>query len=428
MAETNPYLAYIKRIRTRQSLGVDIVGATAAKMQALLDIAGFSQLADRLVFAPGDRVLSYGTDDFPMRVGLGVSIAYDVWYLYPAGNVLIFGGKTREETMEKMEGYFDSIDNAKPLKPPETDLAPGPYTLSGGGGGSSVGPDTLGAVAYAIKEARYEVFLTGGSVIYGSDGPKESQNNYVGYIAFPVGPMGVMWGISLTTESSLTRGNSGSVSPVGSQNATVQGGQLLPPFDVGSAEVAGQKLMSKGYLVEDDTCVEILAPEFGGIDNPALHQWLRYWIKPGNVEIVPGEFVGLLCRPWPLHCWWFQETSPILYAGHWIETEFYTSGIVKEVQVIDEDFEPQEDEVGNRYKVWVKNEELILKSTDFFEYEVDERVGVLKTYREGSDEAGGSVGGAGGGGNDSFNWQSLELQNTGEALNTEWVIVPAGFY
>jgi len=415
MDASTSLLTYIKRIRSKQSLGADIVGASMARRQALLDMMGLSQLADRLSFAPGDRTLNYGDDDFPARVGLGLPIAYDVWYLYDAGNVLIFGGKTREETMEKMEDYFDSIDNAKPLKSPETAPTPGAYTLSGGGG-SGVTPDTLGAVAYVVKEARYEVWLTGGSMAYGSIGPKENQHNYVGYIAFPVGPLGVMWGISLTTDSSLSSGNSGSVRPVDALNATVQGGQLLPPFDVGSAEVAGQKLMSKGYLVEDDTCVEILAPEFGGIDNPALHQWLRYWIKPDNVEIVPGEFVGLLCRPWPLHCWWFQETSPILYAGHWVETEFYTSGIVKEVQVIDDDFEPQEGEVGNRYKVWVKNEEVIVKSTDFFEYEVDERVGVLKTYREGESDV------------NSFNWQSLELQDTGEALNTEWVIIPASFY
>jgi len=430
----HPTMVYINRMRSVQSKGADIVGATLAKMQALWELTGFGDLADRLVYSPGDRTLTFGDKDpypvdMPTRVGLGLPIAYDVWYLYDAGNVLIFGGKTREETMEKMEDYFDSIDNAKPLKPPETAPTPGAYLLTGGGG-SGVTPDTLGAVAYAIKEARYEVFPTGNSEMYASDGPKQRQGSYAGYIAFPVGPLGVMWGISLTTESSLSGGSSGSVRPVDAQNATVPGGELLPPFDVDRAEVAGQKLMSKGYLVEDDTCVEILAAECGG-DTPALHQWLRYWIKPDNTEIIPGEFVGMLCRPWPLHCWWFQETSPILYAGNWIETEFYTSGIVKEVQVIDEDFEPQEGEVGNRYKVWVKNEEIIVKSTDFFEYEVDERVGLLKTYREGEGESYDmSMGpvGSGSGQATNFNWQHLELQNTGEALNTEWVIVPAGFY
>jgi len=98
-----------------------------------------------------------------------------------------------------------------------------------------------------------------------------------------------------------------------------------------------------------------------------------------------------------------------------VETEFYTSGVVQEVQVIDDDFTPNDGEVGNRYKIWVKNEEIICKSSDFLEYEVDERVGLLKTYREGSGDGG-------------FNWQNLELLDTGATLTEEWQIVPADFY
>lgn len=408
------FLNYIKRMRTGMPPGTNITGALLARKQALWDMAGLGELADRLIDAPGDRTINYGTDDAPSRVGLGVPIAYDIWYLYEAGNVLTFGGKTKEETLEKMESFFSEIDDAKPLLSPESKPTPGPYIFSGGSG-SSVSFDTFGTKEYTVKEARYEVMEPGGSANYASNGPKQNTGDYVGYIAFPVGPMGVMWGISLASESSLSGGTSGSVKAVDAENATVQGGELLPPFDVNRSEVAGEKLMSKGYLIEDDIKVEILAENFGGLDNPALHHWLRYWITEDNTEIIPGEFVGILCRPWPLHCWWFQETSPFLYSGHWIETEFYTSGIVKEVQVIDEDFEPDTGEVGNRYKVWVKNEEIIVKSSDFLEYEVDERVGLLKTWREGSGEGG-------------FNWKDLELLDTGETLTEDWVIVPAGFY
>ena len=177
---------------------------------------------------------------------------------------------------------------------------------------------------------------------------------------------------------------------------------------------------------------------FEGLDNPELHQWMRYWITPDNKEIVPGEFVGLLCRPWPLHCWWFQETAPIVYSGNWVETEFYTSGIVKEVLEPPDpggngggDFTPEDNEVGNRYRVWVKNEEILVKSSDFLEYEEDEQVSLLKTWREGGDgSGGGSVGPASeteeASGN--FTWQDLELLDTGEELTREWVIVPAEFY
>jgi len=414
MAKDNPYLQYLYRIRTGFPPGTNIVGGILARVQALWDVAGLSELADRLVFTPGDRTLNYGTDDALMRVGLGISTAYDIWYLFDAGNILEFGGKTKEETMAKMADFFSEIDDAKPLLSPESKPTPGVYSLSGGGG-NGVLFDSFGTKEYTVKEARYEVMQTGGSINYASNRPKQNTCDYVGYIAFPVGPLGVMFNISLTTESSLSRGTSGRMKPVDYENGTVQGGELLPPFEVSRSEVAGEKLMSKGYLVEDDIRVELFAEDFDGLDNPPLHQWLRYWITEGNTEIVPGEFVGMLCRPWPLHCWWFQETSPFLYSGHWLETEFYTSGIVKEVQVIDEDFTPGDGEVGNRYKIWVKNEEIIVKSSDFLEYEVDERVGLLKTWRDGS--------GTGG-----FNWQNLSLLNTGATLTETWIIVPAGFY
>ena len=424
----NPFLQYLKRIRTKMPLGTDIVGILLARQQALWDVAGLGEMADRMLNAPGDRTLNFGTDNVPARVGLGMPIAYDIWYLFDAGNVLEFGGKTISESMAKMADYFEEIDDAKPLLSPETKPTPGAYNLSGGGS-NSVSFDTLGAKEYTVKEARYEVFLTGNGASYASAGPKERQNTYAGYIAFPVGPLGVMWGISLATESSLSSGISGSVYPVDYESATVQGGELLPPFDVHRSKVAGEKLMSKGYLVEDNTKVELLAADFENTDNPPLHYWLRYWIPENNTEIIPGEFCGLLCRPWPLHCWWFQETAPFLYAGNWVETEFYTSGIVKEVQVIDEDFTPNDGEVGDRYKVWVKTEEIIVKSSDFLEYEVDERVGLLKAWREGTESTYSEVGPATGSGQTpNFNWQNLELLNTGETLTKTWVIVPAGFY
>jgi len=408
----NPFLTYIERIKTKLPLGTDIVGAILARMQALWDTVGLGEMADRLLSAPGDRTLNYGDNNVPAKVGLGMPIAYDIWYLFDAGNVLKFGGKTIEETMEKMKDYFAAIDDAKPLFPPGTPPTPIAY-FHFTSGESYVVYDTFGAKEYKVKEARYEVFLTGGGVSYPSDGPKNSTNDYVGYIAFPVGPLGVMWGISLATESALSSG-SDRVHPVDFESGTIQGGELLPPFDLRISEVAGEKLMNKGWLVEDDTRVEILAADFKGIDNPDFHYWLRYWIRANNTEIVPGEFAGLLCRPWPLHCWWYQKTAPFLYSGHWVETEFYTSGIVKEV------LEPERGEVGKRYRVWVKNEEIICKSSDFFEYQKGERVGLLKTWREGEEGEGsnGSV----------FTWQDLKLLNSGESLTTEWVIVPVGFY
>lgn len=391
-SEPSPVYAYIRRARSKFNLGTDIVGAHMIRIQSLLDLFGMSELADRLAYAPGDRTLNFGSDDNAVRVGVGMPIAYDIWYAFPAGNILEFGGKSVDQTMEKIADFFEVVDDAKPLCLCEDPPNKGPYT---------------------VKEARFEVWETGESPGYNSLRPKSSDAEYVGYVAFPVGPLGVMWNISLATLSSLGEsGTSSNVHPVmPSSNGVLIGGLLLPPFDLDVKQIFGEELMSKGWLITDNTIVELYAEDFGGQDNPEKHKWLRYWIKPDSTTIVPGEFVGLMCRPWPLHCWWYQETAPFVYAGTWVETEFYASGIVKEV------IEPEEGEVGNRYRVWVKNEEIIVKSTDFKEYEEDEQVGLLKTYREGGGDEGGI-----------FSWEELALQNTGSTLNTEWVIVPVDFF
>jgi len=316
--------------------------------------------------------------------------------------------------MEKMEHFFESVDGAKPLKSPPA-----------GPGSATIEADDF---EYAIKEARFEVCLDGNGVTADSMGPSGSKNDLTGYIDVPIGPLGVMWRISLATESSLSEGTGSNVYPVSGNNNTIQGGELLPPFDLQRKETCGEMMMNKGYLLDDDSTCELLLD--GTADPPELHKWLRYWIKKENTTIIPGEFVGILCRPWPLFCWWKQETAPFVYAGNWIETEFYTSGIVKEVWEED-DYEGEDGEVGNRYRVWVKNEEIVVKSTDFLEYEVDDRVGLLKTYREGKGgpSYGGSMTPAGpGGGTTNFSWRELELQNTESELNTEWTILPVDFF
>jgi len=416
---STPFYDYLMALKTEMPQGAGILGAVGIRMKSLWKQVGgpeggLDAFADRLVYSPGDQARNFGDEANPAKVGLGAPIAYDIWYLYPAGNVLKLGGKTQEESMAKMEDFFESVDDAKPLKSP-----PG-------------GPDSAtidcGDFEYTIKEARFETFIHGNGAAFDSVGPAGGKNDLAGYIAIPIGPLGVMWRISLATESSLSEGTGGNVYPVDGGNNTISGGELLPPFDLQRKETCGEMMMNKGYLLDDETTCELMAEGFS--DDPEFHKWLRYWIKKDNTTIVPGEFIGILCRPWPLHCWWKQETAPFVYAGNWVETEFYTSGIVKEVWEEDE-YEGEDGEVGNRYKVWVKNEEIVVKPTDFLEYEVDDRVGLLKTCREGKGGSsyGGSMTPAGpGGGTTNFSWKELELQNTKSELNTEWSIVPVDFF
>jgi len=419
-ADDDVLYKFIDAMKSEMPPGTNIVGAIAQRRRALMMVLGegdLDDLADRLTHAPGDRVLNFGGNDdpeFSTRIGLGAPIAYDIWYLWPAGNVLEFGGKSIEETMEKLAYYFSSIDDAKPMKSPP--------------GGPSTATLDCEDFVYTIKEARFETYLKGNGAAFDSIGPASGKNDMVGYIAVPIGQLGVQWRISLATESSLSEGTGGGVYPVSGSNYTVQGGELLPPFDFDVRENCGEMMMDKGYVLDDDTTCELMAEGFG--DDPPKHKWLRYWIKRDNTTIIPGEFVGILCRPWPLHCWWKQETAPFVYSGHWLETEFYASGIVKEVLEAG-DYDGEDGEVGNRYKVWAKNEEITVKSTDFLEYEVDERVGILKTYRDGAGgpSYGGSMTPSGsGGGTTNFSWKELSLQNTGDELNKQWVIVPVDFY
>ncbi len=425
----NPFFDYLMALKTEMPHGADIVGAVGIRMKSLWKQAGGPEggldlFADRLVYSPGNQTRNMGDEDTPAKVGLGAPIAYDIWYLFQAGNVLKFGGKSQSDSMEKMEDFFESVDDAKPLKNPG-----GQSGESGPPSGYGMGPVESSGSDYVIKKCRFEIYLDGNGAAFDSAGPSGGKNDLAGYVAVPIGPLGVMWRISLATESSLSNGTGTNVYPASGDNSTVQGGELLPPFDFQTRETCGEMMMNKGYVLDDDSTCELMAEGFG--DDPEKHKWLRYWIKKENTTIVPGEFVGILCRPWPLHCWWHQETAPIVYAGNWIETEFYTSGTVKEVLVIDEDFTPDEDEVGNRYKVWVKNEEITVKASDFLDYAVDDKVGLLKTYREGDGgpSLGGSMTPAGdGGGTTNFSWEQLELQDTEDELNTEWVIVPVDFY
>jgi hypothetical protein len=92
---------------------------------------------------------------------------------------------------------------------------------------------------------------------------------------------------------------------------------------------------------------------------------------------VPGEFLGILCRPvaCPPHVWWFQESSPFLYAGNWVETGNLTSGVVTVVTL---EADREDGGIGNQYNVKVQGCEIIVDATDFLLYAVGDRVAVLK--------------------------------------------------
>ena len=505
-----PQLAdfYLQEVLTSISHGVGPTGLLLRKRRAMLDWVGMHWLADRMIMEVGDeRVARTGTNEEIIRMSWAIPIAYDVWYLFAAKNILRFDGKAIEKTLEKIEAFVDAFDPMKfmkmeegkddvlivggfsyPLKgvtgsvvpsQPDGEIPVGSiidegtenFTKGSGIYGGYVGPvvgdpfsslhlenkltshtvSKVGTFIEAAKEMRFELYTpTKGTAAYDSTGPKVRQNNYAGYLSFPVGQLGVHLVISIITQTIAIGENiqSSDAIPVEFLSSDVLTGEkIIPPWEAGHEGCPGVNLIFKAYLIGEDPpserFVEYLADDAG--EKVQFHKTLRYWIPKDSKWLWPGEFVALVCRPMPTHCWFFQETSPFIYSGNWAETEFYTSAIVKEVLEPNEgeeikDFEPEDGEVGKRYRVWVKNEELILKSSDFLEYEVDDRVALLKQYRE---EAGGSScsmgpAGAGTGAPTNatwFSWEQLTNQGTCEDtcnqqsdLNKTWVIVPIIFY
>ena len=108
--------------------------------------------------------------------------------------------------------------------------------------------------------------------------------------------------------------------------------EMFPDMsDAGQNYCFGKHLIEEAYLTPDAVSrdVELFASEISGYEvEPKF--WMRYWINKDSKLPVPGEFIGILCRPVaaPPHVWWFQESAPFVYAGNWMETGTLTSGVV----------------------------------------------------------------------------------------------------
>jgi hypothetical protein len=143
---------------------------------------------------------------------------------------------------------------------------------------------------------------------------------------------------------------------------------------------------------------------------------MRYWIHKDSTLPVPGEFIGILCRPvaTPPHVWWFQESSPFLYAGNWMETGNLTSGVITAVT---REANRTDGGIGDEYKVKIQGCEVTVYSTDFYTYSVGDRAAILKL-----DSATAAT--------KSFTWldQDPFLQTEENTVITDYVIIPATFY
>lgn len=432
-------------------------GALSSRLMQLYDMInedGYQNNAP-VSIDPGD--IAFLSDDNG-GMSLSLPIAYDIWYLWHTENIL------PEKPELDVDPIFGNRDKPAILRTiTRADLTagemPGLQFFVGRG------------VSY-VKEMRFETFLMDKSPFYVSDGPDRithieidhegtgMADEYSGYLAFPVGPLGVMRVQSLVSKS-LLEGNE----VEDDSEKPIPGNQLLPPMNEQSNDCMGRHLVESTYNVSDpDT--EYPAAKMAGVDDVLPHHWMRHWLKKDGVFPVPGEFVGLLCKAQsvPPHCWWYQKTNPFLYSGNFFETEYYTSGIVvavfeekggddeekdtltyvaTEVSEIEQrtghgehhvalDDEVELEGIGTVYKVRVKNQDIYIRASDFAKYEIDTRVAIRKTPGKKTE---------------NFMWDKLEpgrlvpgetvlekmaydAQMSGKVfeINTDWVIVPISFY
>jgi hypothetical protein len=379
--ERDDILSLIQRPEIEIPPGTSIVGDHLQRVRSLFAQV-LPEYADMLVVVePGDLARLQG-------LSLTAPIAYDVWYLHHTENIFPMDRYDAELVMLRMEDFFENLHGMKPLR-----VLRDPSDLGDGFSEYEMRSYFVNTAPWYIHEIRFETLTEGGSFWYQSPGGKPE--DHAGYLGIPVGQLGVMEVVSVVRETEELEFDT-AMEPV-------EGKDMFPPIFTEKNACVGTHLVESGYDLQDET--EYPA-ETSGPDLESAHQWMRRWIPKDATWPVPGEFVGVLCRPFPLHVWWFQDTCPFVYAGNWIETEYLTSGVIEEIQ------EPEGEEVGPLYSVFVKDEYFHIKATDFYGYEVGDRVAIIKMWGE-------PIG--------IFDWRDLERKGDWETV-TDWFIAPLSFY
>lgn len=426
----------IRRLESMKGL----TGSGTVLSEAIRKVADFIGTME-----PGDFV-NTGTEKVS-----AVPVSTDLWYLFYHQNFLRKYYKTGTELAHKADylWYFTTklvflrhLTGLKPLKvlvDLAKDLTVHQYERFDPVWDKHEVYQNNGT--YWINSIFFELIFKNKQIQYPSEGSpryKTHPNEYVGYIAFPIGQLGVMEVISLFQETDL-RGYQfkafetlGLVSlyhakpavsnldnkyiptvqsppPLMFPDAKTKTGDILSgqnycygkhliesayrvtdtvtmPFTKGNYPLVEEKLVQNTKNSSDETAYAPIATndlelwasnikDYGEDIKPKL--WMRYWIHKDSTLPVPGEFIGILVRPvaTPPHVWWFQESSPFLYAGNWMETGNLTSGIITSVT---KEADRPAGSVGNEYKAEIQGVEVTLYATDFFLYSVGDRVAILK--------------------------------------------------
>jgi hypothetical protein len=409
----------------------------------------------RLTMEPGDFARDDGS-------AMAAPIAYDLWYLWCHDNMMAhyysgIDGDRYDYTDylgEALWFLYDILPGLRPLKTLRnldqiisSDHFDFIY-LTMQTQWQNNGVFWINTIAFELRNKDL-------SIRFPSSGPAGgNESDYVGYLTFPVGQLGVMEVLSLIQQTSLEgyqflsvdadtahylpkaelSGLSAAETPV-----CISPPEIFPPVRDDTNKCYGRHLIESAYL-KCETAVtpqntsdsegnapyapvasrdlEILSPAVNDYPEKAeMKKWMRYWIHRDDTLPVPGEFIGILAKPVvaPPHVWWFQESCPFVYAGNWIETGNLTSGIV--VLVVQE-VDRTDGKKGCQYHVQVQGCTIHIDSTDYFPYAVGDRVAVLKIESTAARQE------------SSFAWtaQTALTQDDRDKVNAKYIIIPATFY
>lgn len=384
---------------------------------------------------PGDFVRS------DTNTASAAPVSADLWYLFTTDNFLSYYDKDPDLKHQDYKKYItDSLSflpaKLKPMRALKDLAQLIPTTVTNVFAVFDMWQEWANEGEYWVTAMAFELINKDKKIQNPSDGPKGYKpNDYVGYLSFPIGQLGVMEVISLIQETKLRGYKLGGLeihvkdtlkyteTPVSCEKA------MFPPENYAGLNYCyGKHLVESGYRVPDEVIketpeqspvsrdVEIFASKDDRAEDIKPKKWFRYWINKDSKIPVPGEFVGIVVKPTaiPPHVWWFQESTPLLYAGNWVETVNLTSGHVKSVKLEAD----RGSGVGNEYEVEVQGVVVKIYSTDFYLYAVGDRVAIVKidsilTWPD-----------------KSFTWknQTVFKKADKDTVKTNYVIIPAVFY
>jgi hypothetical protein len=402
------------------------------------------EVLGELIKTAGDIVLSMDAGDFVRSstgTAMNVPVAHDIWYLNAHDNFMAHYYSTEETTIEAHKDYteymndcMDFLRNITGLKPLRVLRELNQLVIT-----ISEVPQTVFQYqneyanngVYWINRIAFENWNKKLGMQYPSDGPAGyNPNDYVGYISFPIGQLGTMEVLSLIQETKIKGYSIEGIALIpevvlkdNERPITTTPPEIFPhgkddkeTLHAGQNYCYGQHIIEGAYLKVDEH-VELFSSkmkEYGEEVEPK--KWMRYWIHKNSKWPVPGEFIGILAKPVsvPPHVWWFQESTPFVYAGNWVETDNLTSG---EVISITLEADRPAGSVGNEYGVLVQGCLVNIYASDFFPYSVGDRVAIVKLDSTTAQSK-------------SYTWldQPTFKEMDESTTLTNYIIIPAVFY